>query len=219
MARTSKMNMIMHGDGHGGVHHWNGFLNVNGIFDGRFNIILTNPPFGAHVESSALVEVPDAEDREWQESKRRYAREYGDLYRNAVARVEAAKGKPIASLFELPKRAENGADTRKLGKIKTELLFIERCLDLLAPGGRLGIVLPEGVFNNPSLGRRPRIRRRPRLSPRRHQPPAGHLRQHRRQRQSLHPLPSEVHRQGANEIRPPPSRCALRDRGQIPARD
>ena len=36
MARTSKMNMIMHGDGHGGVHHQNGFINVNGIFEGRF---------------------------------------------------------------------------------------------------------------------------------------------------------------------------------------
>lgn len=35
MARTSKMNMIMHGDGHGGVHHHDGFLNVNGIFEGR----------------------------------------------------------------------------------------------------------------------------------------------------------------------------------------
>ena len=44
MARTSKMNMIMHGDGHGGVHHHNGFINVNGIFEGRFNIILTYPP-------------------------------------------------------------------------------------------------------------------------------------------------------------------------------
>ena len=32
------------------------------------------------------------------------------------------------------------------------MLFIERFLDLLQPGGRLGIVLPEGVFNNPSLG-------------------------------------------------------------------
>lgn len=31
MARTSKMNMIMHGDGHGGVHHHDGLLNVNGI--------------------------------------------------------------------------------------------------------------------------------------------------------------------------------------------
>lgn len=32
MARTSKMNMIMHGDGHGGIHHHDGLLNVNGIF-------------------------------------------------------------------------------------------------------------------------------------------------------------------------------------------
>jgi type I restriction enzyme M protein len=47
----------------------------------------------------------------------------------------------------LPKAKGNGA----LNKIKTELLFLERCLDLLKPGGRLGIVLPEGVFNNPSL--------------------------------------------------------------------
>ena len=35
--------------------------------------------------------------------------------------------------------------------MKTEILFIERCLALLKPGGRMGIVLPEGIFNNPSL--------------------------------------------------------------------
>lgn len=33
---------------------------------------------------------------------------------------------------------------------KTEHLFINRCLDLLKPGGRMGIVLPEGVFNTPN---------------------------------------------------------------------
>ena len=38
-----------------------------------------------------------------------------------------------------------------MGKVKTEILFIERCLALLKPGGRMGIVLPEGIFNNPSL--------------------------------------------------------------------
>lgn len=145
MARTSKMNMIMHGDGHGGVHHHDGFLNVNGIFEGRFDIILTNPPFGANVEPSdkileEQVTLPDEVERE-------YARIYGNPYKEALARVRAAKDKPIASLFELPKAKGNSA----LGKIKTELLFIERCLDLLKPGGRLGIVLPESVFNNPSL--------------------------------------------------------------------
>ena len=155
MARTSKMNMIMHGDGHGGVHHWNGFLNVNGIFEGRFDLILTNPPFGAHVEPSALIEIP--EGKEWEEGKRRYTREYGQHYKDAVARVEAARGKPIATLFQLPKRGDEDKADDKLGKIKTELLFLERCLDLLTdgagkkPAGRLGVVLPEGVFNNPSL--------------------------------------------------------------------
>ena len=145
MARTSKMNMIMHGDGHGGVHHHDGFLNVNGIFDGRFDIILTNPPFGASVEPSDTVleeqvTIPG-------ELERQYADRYGDPYRDALNRVRATKGKPIASLFALPTAKGN----RQVGKIKTELLFIERCLDLLKPGGRLGIVLPEGVFNNPSL--------------------------------------------------------------------
>ena len=32
-----------------------------------------------------------------------------------------------------------------------EILFIERCLQLLRPGGRLGIVLPNGQFENSSL--------------------------------------------------------------------
>jgi len=147
MARTSKMNMIMHGDGHGGVHHHDGFLNVNGIFEGRFNIILTNPPFGANVEPAD--EITD-EQLAIPEDEEAYVREFGDLYRAAQARVRAAKGKAIASLFELPKR-RNGEGKTKLGKVKTEILFIERCLELLKPGGRMGIVLPEGVFNNPSL--------------------------------------------------------------------
>lgn len=143
MARTSKMNMIMHGDGHGGVHHHNGFINVNGIFEGRFDLILTNPPFGANVEPSDRITEDDV--RTGDEAYRRYADTYGQLYKEAQARVQAARDKPIASLFELPKRGN------KLGKIKTEILFIERCLALLKPGGRMGIVLPEGIFNNPSL--------------------------------------------------------------------
>ena len=146
MARTSKMNMIMHGDGHGGVHHHNGFINVNGIFEGRFDIILTNPPFGANVEPSD--HITEADVRTPEDAYRRYADTYGPLYKDAQARVEAAKGKPIASVFDLPTRGGAG---RKLGKVKTEILFIERCLALLKPGGRLGIVLPEGIFNNPSL--------------------------------------------------------------------
>ena len=144
MARTSKMNMIMHGDGHGGVHHHNGFLNVNGIFEGRFDTILTNPPFGANVEPTDLVRLSEVEIDE--DIEREYRRRYGAEYKAARAALAARVGQPIAKAFALPKNAQG-----KLGKVKTEVLFIERCLDLLNPGGRLGIVLPEGVFNNPSL--------------------------------------------------------------------
>src|SRR5260370_8304151 len=140
MARTSNMNMIMHGDGHGGVHHHDGFLNVNGIFEGRFDIILTNPPFGANVEPSDIVHESDI--IVGREATKRYMSEYGSLYTDAIDRVRAAVNKPIASLFELPKGEKS--------KIKTEILFIERCLSLLKPGGRLGIVLPEAISNNQS---------------------------------------------------------------------
>ncbi len=43
------MNMIMHGDGHGGIHYHDGLVDINGIFPGRFDIVLTNPPFGPNV--------------------------------------------------------------------------------------------------------------------------------------------------------------------------
>ena len=140
MARTSKMNMIMHGDGHGGVHHHDGFINVNGIFEERFDIVLTNPPFGANVEENDVILESDIAAPD--EVEDRYRREYGSLYTDALARVRAAKGKRITSLYDLP---------GKSGRIKTEVLFLERCLALLKPGGRLGIVLPEGIYNNPSL--------------------------------------------------------------------
>lgn len=143
-ARAAKMNMIMHGDGHGGVPHHNGFLNVNGVFEQRFDVILTNPPFGANVEKSAVVTPGDV--RMDPDDVTRYEMIYGEAYREARGRAVAAEGKPIAKLFDLGTNEQGG-----LLKQKSEILFIERCLDLLTPGGRLGIVLPEGVFNNPSL--------------------------------------------------------------------
>ena len=54
-ARTAKMNMIMHGDGHGGIHYHDGLVDINGIFPGRFDIIITNPPFGSNVGDDQKV--------------------------------------------------------------------------------------------------------------------------------------------------------------------
>lgn len=140
MARTSKMNMIMHGDGHGGVHHHDGLININGIFENRFDVILTNPPFGARIEKDyKLSETDRFYDKDM---LKEYQKRYGDDC--------------IRQIKELNKAIDDGQkilDRFDLGKVSglTEVLFMERCLKLLKPGGRMGIVLPEGVLNNSNL--------------------------------------------------------------------
>lgn len=138
MARTSKMNMIMHGDGHGGVHHNDGLLNVNGIFENRFDVILTNPPFGSRVEKSLKITEQDKYTDE--ERIAIYRERYGGAYDEALRQINNNIGEPLKDLFE----------TGSMSTL-TEVLFIERCLNLLKPGGRMGIVLPEGVLNTSNL--------------------------------------------------------------------
>lgn len=138
MARTSKMNMIMHGDGHGGVHHHDGLLNVNGIFEERFDVILTNPPFGQNVDKNQIIS--DADKFTDEEMKKKYKKKYGVAYDEALKQVDNNIGKTLLSLYDL-------GSTSTL----TEVLFMERCLRLLKKGGRMGMVLPEGVLNNKNL--------------------------------------------------------------------
>lgn len=52
----------------------------------------------------------------------------------------------ILSMYELAKNAQ-GKQQSKVGR---DILFIERNLDFLKPGGRMAIVLPQGRFNNSS---------------------------------------------------------------------
>ncbi|MBI5650615.1 MAG: N-6 DNA methylase [Chloroflexi bacterium] len=83
---------------------------------GSFDLILTNPPFGAKIP---------------------------------------VIGKELLRQYELGHRwiEKDGCwqrTTELLDKQPPQVLFIERCLQLLKPGGRAGIVLPEGVFGNPS---------------------------------------------------------------------
>ena len=139
MARTAKMNMIMHGDGHGGVHHHDGLLNVNGVFENRFDVILTNPPFGSRVEKSLKITEADVETDAQKIAA--YEKKYGkEVYQQALSQINDHIGDSVLDLYTV-------------GKLSglTEVLFIERCIRLLKPGGRLGIVLPEGVLNNTNL--------------------------------------------------------------------
>ena len=142
-ARTAKMNMIMHGDGHGGIHYHDGLVDVNGIFPSRFDVVVTNPPFGSNVGSDQKVGGSD-ETRIHEDPAYLYQcrARYGEAWERSWRRMRDAAGTNILDLFEIGQGKANRA---------TEIVFVERCLSLLKPGGRMGIVLPDGNLNNPSL--------------------------------------------------------------------
>lgn len=142
-ARTAKMNMIMHGDGHGGIHYHDGLVDINGIFPGRFDIIITNPPFGSNVGDDQKVGGSEETRVPTDDAYvNRCESRYGEPWRESHAAIQKATGTKILDLYEIGKGKKNRA---------TEIVFVERCLKLLKPGGRMGIVLPDGNLNNPSL--------------------------------------------------------------------
>ena len=147
MARTSKMNMIMHGDGHVGVYLHDGLINVGGVYDNNFDVILINPPFGAHVEKDMRITSSDIPtDGE----KTRYERLYGNEY---ISKVYTPIKEYAQEIGKDKKTGKRILELYQINNNSTEILFIERCINLLKPGKRAGIVLPEGVLDNPALER------------------------------------------------------------------
>ena len=63
-------------------------------------------------------------------------------------------GKDLLRQYKLGHRWNKGTkwaiSKQLLDKQPPQILFIERCLQLLREDGRMGIVLPEGIFGNPS---------------------------------------------------------------------
>jgi len=92
------------------------------IKDGDFNIVLTNPPFAGKITGKEQLSAFELYD----------LRQSGKL---ADDEDEADGG-------EKPKAKRN------VSSMKRDILFIERCLRFLKPGGRMAIVLPQGNLNN-----------------------------------------------------------------------
>ena len=87
--------------------------------DFRFDVILTNPPFGSRIP------VQD----------KNILRNY-DLAHGWICHGESKWSmSPVVLSAQDP-----------------QILFVELCVKLLRPGGRMGIVLPEGVFGNRQEG-------------------------------------------------------------------
>ena len=142
LARVAKMNMIIHDDGHTNIVGHDAldfFEELTGrkgdLAAGRFDLILTNPPFGSVVRRS---EKGDGYLEQF--ALRRYLnKNYQQLEAEVTGDGTAAGAKAGARAV------------KERASVKTEILFLERVHSFLKPGGRAAVVLPDGVLTNSSL--------------------------------------------------------------------
>ena len=141
ISRVAKMNMILHDDGHTNILGFDALDRFDKLKDQKnhlcpdtFDLILTNPPFGAVVKET----------------------EKGKAYMDGWELLR------LVGKGEQPEGSAGGIgpndlrSRKKLSKIrtsiKTEILFCERVWQFLKPGtGRAAIVLPDGILTNSSL--------------------------------------------------------------------
>lgn len=133
LVRVVKMRMILYGDGRTGIFTANSLL-----------------PFDELVSIAEKSGVPP--------SLRPYPESFDVLMTNPPFGTKGKiTDKKILQNFDLGhKWVKRGEEWRKTDKLLAgeapEVLFIERCLQLLKDGGRMAIVLPDGIVENPSQG-------------------------------------------------------------------
>lgn len=134
LVRAAKMNMVMNNDGEGGLFQANSLANphtwnpdaAKAVPLASIDVLFTNPPFGANI-------VIDDEH---------ILEQYG-----------------LAGVWD---QQPDGSWQMRMDKTghkvlqksqPPEVLFIERCVQFLVPGtGRMAMVIPNGILNNPALG-------------------------------------------------------------------
>ena len=128
LIRASQMNMVMAGDGKGHLYHLNSLEFPDGHLPGVKSARRTAQLGAADIVMTnppfgSTIPITDA---------------------NILCHFD------LAHVWE---RTEDGGfrnTGRPQGSVAPEILFIERCLDWLRPGGRMGIVLPDGILGNPA---------------------------------------------------------------------
>jgi type I restriction enzyme M protein len=136
LVRAAKMNMVMNNDGAGSLfqcnslehpHRWASEVS-RAVPLGSIDVLITNPPFGTKI----VVDDP------------RILSQY-DVAASWTDRDD--DGAPS----DLRVRRKADGSPQLQSSQAPEVLFVERALQFLKPGGRMAIVLPNGLLNNPGL--------------------------------------------------------------------
>ena len=130
LKKAAKMNMVMAGDGHSNIFHINSLEYPNGTLPDKDVVTKAVAKSVEHKGDSLDCET-------------KYA------LSNAMGKFDMIfTNPPFGSKVEV---ASTIADNYELKAYSApEVLFIEQCYNFLKPGGKMGIVLPDGILGNPN---------------------------------------------------------------------
>lgn len=133
LIKASQMNMVMAGDGHGHLY------NINSL----------------EYPKGHLADLETAR-REFSLADRKVELAFDVIVTNPPFGSDIpVTDRHILEQYELARQWEQTEDGQFRNKgtlqssVTPEILFIERCIQLLKPGGRMGIVLPNGLLGSP----------------------------------------------------------------------
>lgn len=131
LKKAARMNMVMAGDGHANVFH------VNSLAYPKWD----HPEEIAKIETAinrSLEVMGDVEDRYHKDARGTFDMIFTNPPFGAKVKVE----KEVAERYFLSKYSD-----------APEVLFIEACFNFLKPGGKMAIVLPDGILGNPNMAK------------------------------------------------------------------
>lgn len=128
LKKAARMNMVMAGDGHANIFHVNSLAYPNWEHPAEIEKI-----HGAI--GNSLSEMKDIESRYGNDAREKFDIIFTNPPFGAKVKVEPE----IASQYFLSKYSD-----------APEVLFIEACYNFLKPGGKVAIVLPDGILGNPN---------------------------------------------------------------------
>lgn len=127
LRKAARMNMVMSGDGHANIFNINSLEYPNGQL-----------PDVAKVGPAVARTLNDGDVCDQAYDRNNALGKFDMIFTNPPFGTKVKVDDNIAAQYELDSKAP-------------EVLFIEQCYRFLKPGGRMAIVLPDGILGNPNM--------------------------------------------------------------------
>ncbi len=139
MVRLGRLNMALQGAPRARVFNTANSLTTGRLTPGTFDLIMTNPPFGA----------PKAKKPEEKKAVAALMAPFrSDVDFDAIRGVGGLMTPSPEGLAMGCKPDKKGVWKRKDSGVDLSVLFLDRCLQLLKPGGRLVMIVPDSLLCN-----------------------------------------------------------------------